>query len=141
MLLSSVLQIYSANRFRETPELERLFLSLFAELSNTADFSVKGPDKETIRLIDALRSEGLRPLEEIAVKLGSTEEHITEYVNQQRLCSSWGRGDANGGAYCPCKGAGNTFRRKGRKLSAGLCTLLPVAGQRERPDFGIWLAD
>ena len=82
MLLSSVLQIYSANRFRETPELERLFLSLFAELSNTADFSVKGPDKETIRLIDALRSEGLRPLEEIAVKLGSTEEHITEYVKQ-----------------------------------------------------------
>lgn len=82
VLLSSILQIYSANRFRETPELERLFLSLFAELSNTADFSLKGPDKETLRLIDALRSEGLRPLSEIAEKLDLTEEYITEYVKQ-----------------------------------------------------------
>ena len=80
VLLSSILQIYSANRFRETPELERLFLNLFEELSNTADFSLKGPDKETIRLIDVLRSEGLRPMAEIAGKLGMTEEYIIQYV-------------------------------------------------------------
>ena len=80
VLLSSILQIYSANRFRETPELERLFLNLFEELSNTADFSLKGPDKETIRLIDVLRSEGLRPMAEIAGKLGVTEEYIIQYV-------------------------------------------------------------
>lgn len=82
VLLSSILQIYSANRFRETPELEHLFLSLFAELSSTRDFSLKGPDEETLRLIDTLRSEGLRPLSEIAGKLNLPEEYITEYVKE-----------------------------------------------------------
>ncbi len=82
VLLSSILQICSADRFHETPELKRLFLSLFAELSDTADFSLKGPDETTFRLVGALRSDGLRPLSEIAEKLDLTEEYITEYIKE-----------------------------------------------------------
>lgn len=82
VILSSILQIYSANRFRETPELEWLFLSLFAELSNTADFSMKGPDEDSRRLISALRSDGLLPLSEIAQKLGTKEDYITKCVKE-----------------------------------------------------------
>lgn len=82
VILSSILQSYPANRYRDTPELERLFLSLFTELSDTADYSLKGPDEETLRLIAALRSDGLRPLSEIAEKLKTNEEYIIEYIKE-----------------------------------------------------------
>ena len=82
VLLSSILQIYSASRFRETPELEHLFLSLFAELAHTNDFSLTGPDENTLHIIGTLYSEGLQPMSEIAAKSGLDEEYITEHVKE-----------------------------------------------------------
>ena len=86
VLLSSVLQIYSASRFRETPELEHLFPTLFSVLAEAEEFSRTGPDEETLRLIEGLRSDGLLPIEKIAENLGVTAEymqiHIKEYYGR-----------------------------------------------------------
>ena len=59
VLLSSIIQTYSAGRFRETPELERLFIRMFDELSATDEYSLTGPDEETLRLISALHAQSL----------------------------------------------------------------------------------
>lgn len=82
VLLSSVLQIYSASRFRETPELEHLFPTLFSVLSETETFSREGPNEETLRLLSGLRTDGLLPLEKIAENLGVTVEYIQMHIKE-----------------------------------------------------------
>lgn len=82
VLLSSVLQTYSAGRFRETPELERLFIRMFDELSATDEYSLTGPDEETLRLISALHAQSLCPLEDIASEAGLTAGYISEHIKK-----------------------------------------------------------
>ena len=82
VLLSSMLQIYSASRFRETPELEHLFPTLFSVLSETETFSREGPNEETLRLLSGLRTDGLLPLEKIAENLGVTVEYIQMHIKE-----------------------------------------------------------
>ena len=67
---------------KDSPELEHLFLSLFAELAHTNDFSLTGPDENTLHIIGTLYSEGLQPMSEIAAKSGLDEEYITEHVKE-----------------------------------------------------------
>ena len=68
MLLSSVLQTYSAGRFRETPELERLFIRMFDELSATDEYSLTGPDEEAA---------------EAGLTAGYISGHIKEYCGRE----------------------------------------------------------
>lgn len=82
VLLSSILQTYSAGRFRETPELERLFILMFDELSATDEYSMKGPDEETVRLISALHAGCLRSLDDIAAEAGLTADGISEHIRE-----------------------------------------------------------
>ena len=82
VLLSSVLQTYSAGRFRETPELERLFIRMFDELSATDEYSLTGPDEETLRLISALHARSLCPLEDIASEAGLTAGYISGHIKE-----------------------------------------------------------
>lgn len=82
VLLSSILQTYSAGRFRETPELERLFILMFDELSATDEYSMKGPDEETVRLISALHAGSLRSLDDIAAEAGLTADGISEHIRE-----------------------------------------------------------
>ena len=82
MLLSSVLQTYSAGRFRETPELERLFIRMFDELSATDEYSLTGLDEETLCLISALHAQSLCPLEDIASEAGLTAGYISEHIKK-----------------------------------------------------------
>lgn len=82
VLLSSILQTYSAGRFRETPELERLFILMFDELSATDEYSMKGPDEETVRLISALHAGSLRSLDDIAAEARLTADGISEHIRE-----------------------------------------------------------
>lgn len=82
VLLSSVLQTYSAGRFRETPELERLFIRMFDELSATDEYSLTGPDEETLRLVAALHAGSLRPLKDIAAEAGLTAGYISGHIKE-----------------------------------------------------------
>lgn len=82
VLLSSITQTYSAGRFRETPELERLFILLFNELSSTSEYSLKGPGKDIPPLLDSLRANSLHTLDEIASELNLTPDYIEQYVKE-----------------------------------------------------------
>ena len=82
VLLSSILQIYSASRFRETPELERLFVKFFTELGESCEYSLRGPDETTFHIINALRENCLSSLEVIAGKLNMTTSALISLVRE-----------------------------------------------------------
>ncbi|HJA12419.1 MAG TPA: AraC family ligand binding domain-containing protein [Candidatus Mediterraneibacter merdipullorum] len=81
VMLSSILQIYSANRFRETPELEHLFIRFFTVLGNSEEYSVKGPDETSFGILNALREDCLSSLADIAAKLKTPEADIIDLVH------------------------------------------------------------
>lgn len=102
-LLSSILQTYSAGRFRETPELERLFILLFDELSSTDEYSLKGPNEETVRLISMLRAQSLHSLDDIATEMNLDSSYISVHIKE----------------YCG-READNILREERMKHAAGL---------------------
>lgn len=80
VLLFSILQVYSAERFRETAELIRLFSKLINTLSISGEYSTQGPDRETFKIIRYLHKSSITSINDISSELGIPSGQIQEQI-------------------------------------------------------------